>query len=225
VARTSTVTVNVGGNSAISRVTATGTGLGDLIVTGLVEPGPGTGIVPPPGILYEYIDLTPARYTAITGAIISFTVPESWLAEHHINPEQVILYRLTGTGWQALQRESRAIKNSLVYYSAKSTGFSLYAIVGIPEDISIMSSPTEILPVTGSTLPGTGSPVDRINPAGTLSSPSSPLTREPALPIPGTGTDCIMYGIAGCVVLTGIILLVRYWWRRHQNPGLFRRLR
>ena len=62
-----TLTVNVGGDTAVSRATITGTGLSGLIVTGTVRPAPGSGIPPVPQIVYQYLDLVPARYATITG--------------------------------------------------------------------------------------------------------------------------------------------------------------
>jgi PGF-pre-PGF domain-containing protein len=124
------ISVNVGGNTHITRVTVTGTGLKNLIVTSAEATGPGTGIQPPPGIINKYLDLTPARYTTITSAQISFVVPQSWLVENHLTPQQIVLYHNVGTGWQALPTTFVKNKNGENYYTAESPGFSRYAITG-----------------------------------------------------------------------------------------------
>ena len=85
-AATSSVDVNVGGDSAVSQVTVTGSGVGGMIVTGTVQSGPGPGMPAAPGEVYQYLRLVPARYSTITGAEIVFSVPESWFAEHTLSP-------------------------------------------------------------------------------------------------------------------------------------------
>ena len=74
-----TVIVNIGGNGAAGKATVTGTQLAGLIVTGTVQPGPGSNLTAPPGIVFQYLTLVPARYGSITNAVINFTVPQAWL--------------------------------------------------------------------------------------------------------------------------------------------------
>jgi PGF-pre-PGF domain-containing protein len=124
------ITANVGGNTAVNRVEVTGTGHNGLIVTGKVATDPGADIAEAPGTVYQYLDLVPARYTTIDQAVISFTVPLAWLDGHHIPPQNVVLYHLTGTTWTALPTRFVKTEGSLNRFTATSPGFSRFAITG-----------------------------------------------------------------------------------------------
>jgi uncharacterized repeat protein (TIGR02059 family) len=96
-ATTSTTDVNVGGDSAVSQVAVTGTGVNDIIVTSTVVSGPGEGnAAPSGGPVYEYMDITAARYTTISEAVMTFTVPVSWLNENHVGPENIVMNHQEG---------------------------------------------------------------------------------------------------------------------------------
>ena len=69
--------MNVGGNSAIRRVTITGRDIADIIVTAEKLPSLASGIPPIDIPVYQYIDLVPARYSVISSALIEFDVPLS----------------------------------------------------------------------------------------------------------------------------------------------------
>jgi hypothetical protein len=147
------VTVNVGGSTAVTQAVVTGTGISGLIVTGTGASGPGRNAGTPPGIVYQYLDLTPARYTTITGAEIRFSVPQSWLDEHHVTPQGVVLYRAAGSGWQALATTFIRSEQGRNYFTATGPGFSRFVI-------------------TGQAGPGTGSP-------GSVPLPAGPVTETP----------------------------------------------
>jgi len=116
----------------VSRVEVTGTGITDLIVTGTVLSSPGAGISPSPDTIYEYISLVPAQYTTITGTTITFTVPVSWLEEHHMSPQNIVMYHYTGKEWVALPTTAGAASQGKITFTAISPSFSLYAISAQP---------------------------------------------------------------------------------------------
>ena len=64
--------------------------------------------------------------------MIHFTVPQAWLDENHIDPNSIVLYHQTANGWEALPTTVLSTKDGTVYFSAQSTGFSLFAIAGTP---------------------------------------------------------------------------------------------
>jgi len=129
-AHVTTVTVNVGGDSVVNRVDVTGTGQNHLVVTGKLEDDPGINIDEAPGTVYQYIELTPAQFSTIDSAVISFPVPVAWLNSHHITPNDIVMYHLTGTSWMALPTTYMGQDGSLDRFTATSPGFSRFAITG-----------------------------------------------------------------------------------------------
>jgi PGF-pre-PGF domain-containing protein len=190
-------------------VDATGVKVNDLIVTATNVNGPGTGIQPPPGIINEYVDITPERYTTITGAQITFVVPQSWLVDNHLTPTEIVLYHNVGTGWQALPTTFIKNENGENYYSAASPGFSRYAITG---QVNLTTSSGNV--TASPAAPTIGDQVkSSTTPPPTFAAPSPRQTRVPmpAQPVttttPRAGLD--MIPILGALVLCGAIFLFR----------------
>jgi len=216
------VSVNVGGDSAVSSVTVQGTGLSELIVTGTVMDGPGTHLPPVPGVLYQYIDLTPARYLTIDGTEIFFAIPGRWLKEHGLEPEDIVLYRATENAWQALPSRVAEVKNGEILFSAESPGFSLFAIAGTPRERVTQSAPEMANPPNENadtmTTPSSRSP-EQPAPVRT----TVPVAVSPDMPVSSSPVVLVIAGIAGCCGIAGAGVVVRRWWMRRQNPALFRK--
>ena len=212
------VIVNIGGNSAASGIAVTGTGLSGLVVTGMTQAGPGPAIPLPPGIVYQYLDITPVRYTTITGAAITFTVPLSWLEEHHFTSQEIMMYHYTGGKWVALPTTAGTTANGLAMFTATTPSFSLFAIVGQPAD-SVSTTP-EVQ--TFRDLQADTTPV----PAPAIQVPvASQITAVPVpAPVPSASFGSLLtptlIGVCGIGLLGGG-LLARRWWLRRQNPALF----
>ncbi len=213
-----TVTVNIGGGTKAWQAVVTGTRLTDLIVTGTVQNGPGSDVNAPPGTVYQYFSLVPARYTSVTKAVISFAIPQSWLDENHMDPKSIVLYHQTASGWEALPTTVLYTKDGTVYFSAQSAGFSLFAIAGTPGT----SSPAV---TTAATIGGV---VDEraTNRAGSAMTPATTQTTAPApAAMAPAGSSPIpvlpAFAVLGCVVLIGCGWYVRRWWIRKQTPALF----
>ncbi|MFA5267672.1 MAG: PGF-pre-PGF domain-containing protein [Methanoregula sp.] len=207
-----TITVNIGGDSKAWQAIVTGTKLSGLIVTGTVQSGPGTNQTAPPGTVYQYISLVPARFTDISKAVIHFTVPQAWLDENHIDPKSIVLYHQTANGWVALPTTMLSTKDVTVYFSGESAGFSLFAIAGMP----------------GVTIPDATATTTREIMSDVVHTPiptavaKAPVTTQttapPAAPSPLMN---IVLVIAAIGILTGGGFMVRRWWIRRQNPALF----
>ena len=196
----------MGGDSAVARVTVTGTGTSGLIITGRMQSSPGAGIPPAPGIAYQYIDLVPARFEEITGANITFSVPAAWLEEHGFTPGEIVMYHYNGTAWEALPTWVVDNSGSTVTFRATTPGFSLFAITGI-RDESAVTTPT---PQT------TSSAVAQPTATQTTAAPAG----EPAPEFP-LGTGALAGGVI--LVLIGAGYLIRRWWIIRQNPALFKK--
>ena len=124
------ITVNVGGDSSIYRANVSGTGLSGLIVTGAIPSESVQSISPAQGNAYEYINLIPARYTTIEQASILFTVRQSWLDEHNMTPQNIVLYHLSNSTWTGLPTILLKTENGRSYYTAQSSDLSRFAIAG-----------------------------------------------------------------------------------------------
>jgi PGF-pre-PGF domain-containing protein len=212
-----TITVNIGGDSKAWQAIVTGTKLSELIVTGTVQSGPGANQAAPPGTVYQYIRLVPARFTSISKALIHFTIPQVWLDENHIDPKSIVLYHQTANGWEELPTTVLYTKGGTVYFSAESAGFSLFAITGMP---------SEVTPATIAILQEiTGSVVQAPAPAAAVKAPITTQTTappaasaKPAAPSPLLNTILV---IAAIGILAGAGFIIRRWWVQRQNPTLF----
>jgi PKD repeat protein len=214
-----TVTVSIGGDSKAWQAIVTGTKLSDLIVTGTMQPGTGGNFTAPPGVIFQYISLVPARYTTITKAVINFTVPQAWLDENHIAPGSIVLYHQAANGWEALPATVLSTKDGTVYFSAQSTGFSLFAIAG---------TPTSLTPATVATTQGSMSAVVQ-TPAPAAALMKAPVTTQttsppatPAKPAAPSLLLNIVLVIAAIAIPASGGFIARRWWIRRQNPALFR---
>lgn len=207
--------VNIGGNSAVDHAEVTGSGINNLIVTGMQQSGPGTGIPPLPGPVYQYIGLVPARFTSITAAAITFTVPAAWLEEQGIPTGNIALYHYENGAWVALPTTVVSTANGIVTFTATSPGFSLFAIAGTPG-----TSETPGVRTIGD-LAGDSGPAaeDRAGPQAPV------VTQTTAAPAPASqsspGSLLPVIALAGLIILAAGGFVVRRWWIRRQNPTLF----
>ncbi|MCM2466407.1 hypothetical protein DIC75_08850 [Methanoculleus sp. CWC-02] len=189
--------MSVGGNSPVSKVSVTGTGIGGLTVTGTVQSLP--------GIVYEYFSLVPARYTTITAATITFSVPAAWLEEHGLSAEDIVLYHHNGAAWTALPTTAGATENGQVTFTATSPGFSLFAICGV-EQAGAVITPTAATTTSRAVAEPTAEQTTAVLPQP-----------APEFPLP-----MIALVTGAVLVLAGAGYLIRRWWMRRQNPALFR---
>jgi hypothetical protein len=222
---TENITVNAGGSSAINRAVVTGTGIINLILTGTEKSRPDDGPYPP-GTVYQYIDLIPARYGTITGAEIFFSVPQEWLNGHGIAPDTIVLYHRTGTGWVALPTRVLTTKDGTVYLSAASPGFSLFAIAGVTgTPVAAAPAPASSVTITAAETARVADPVE--TPVTRL--PVAHQTTSAPAPVPepsaSSGFPYVMpvLAVTGCIVIIGGGWYVHRWWIRRQNPALFRK--
>jgi PKD repeat protein len=214
-----TVTVNVGGDSKAWQAIVTGTKLSDLIVTGTEQHGSGSNCTPLQGSIFQYFSLVPARYGTITNAVINFTIPRSWLDENQIAPGSIVLYRMTPDCWQPLPTAFLYSKDGTAYFSAKSAGFSLFAIAGTPS----VATPV----ITMKTPAAVNMPAQPQTPAAAVNDAVAAQTTVPPAPVQApAGSSAfpvvpVLIGIGSVVLIAGG-WYIRRWWIRRQNPALFR---
>ncbi|MBI4439852.1 PGF-pre-PGF domain-containing protein [Candidatus Woesearchaeota archaeon] len=84
--------------------------------------------------VYQYLELNPEGVddNDISAVTVNFKVEKQWLNENSISSGQVVLYRLVGNEWVALETNMVGEYGDFFQYSAYSPGFSYYAI-GVAE--------------------------------------------------------------------------------------------
>lgn len=229
----STISVNVGGNSAVSQVSLTGTGTNDAIVTAMLEQSLPESVPSLNSPVYQYIEITPTRVTTISSAEITFTVPQSWLDEHHVtlgsiyDPCPVVLERYHDGQWTTLPTQYTGNVYGTPTFTAQSPGFSTFAIT-INPNITTMT-PTEqiggnLTQVTLATTPTqishevtqVQSNIYETN-TNVSTSPEN-MKKRSAI----NSEFLLIVGCVGCIGLIGGGLLIRRWLIHRQNPALFK---
>jgi PGF-pre-PGF domain-containing protein len=208
------LTVNVGGDSAIRRVTITGKNISGIIVTGkIIEPTPlGSPKIPIP--VYQYVDVTPAHFSVISDIQLEFDIPLESMGDQNISRKEVGLYLFQNGTWIALPTYTTGTKNGRVHYVAGSPEFSLFAITINNKPFSqSQESAFSISPETDTILKEhEGKPgVPAVsNPPVLPGISDTSIPEQPDRPI-----------FSGIIVISTIVIsavLLRYWWIRRQNP-------
>jgi PGF-pre-PGF domain-containing protein len=220
------VSVNAGqiGHTSITGVDVTGTGVRDIVVTAAEVNGPGTGIPPPPGFVYEYVDISPVHFTEITASAIHFYVPLAWLEEHTLAPQEIVLYHYSGTAWESLETVLERIEGGRAYYTAASLSFSRFAITGqvtVSGNQGNATAGTTMTIGDLSGMTGTVAPTYTALPAG--SEPVAVKRTAAPAPVSDDGFPfftVFLIGAAGILAI-GIAAGIRRRWRHRQNPALF----
>jgi PGF-pre-PGF domain-containing protein len=137
----------------------------------------------PAGQVYEIqqVTLYRADSSAVSGAIISFAVENSWLKTNGLTSADIVLMRYADGAWQSLQTTFVEEKDGKAYFTAKTPGFSYFAIVG---------ESGEAVPAEALAAEATTTPVTTTAPAGTTAAPATTPAQSPvfwALPFAALG--------------------------------------
>ncbi len=160
-----------------------------------------------PGGVLAYIDMdTLIKEEQVEYADITFRVPKSWIDEEEIDAEKVALYRYDGT-WTKLSTNKVGEDASYVYYTARSPGFSYFAIAGekLVAPPPITTPPTTPAP----TAPATPAP---ITPAPTTPAPTAPPLTTPVPAVPPE--QPWIKWILALVIIIMVAAAVYYYTRR-----------
>jgi PGF-pre-PGF domain-containing protein len=162
--------------------------------------------------VYKYIRINrqSIQDSGITKVVMRFKVTKSWITDNNIDPATIALKRYGGGQWNTLTTTKLSEDTDYVYYSAESSGFSVFGISGEVATPVATTAPT--------TTPAPTTPPPTTQPPAT----TSPPTPTPApTPVPTTAvswTDKIAIAI---LILLGIIAamegysrLRRWYYRR-----------
>jgi PGF-pre-PGF domain-containing protein len=115
-------------NSTLSGITVRASGSANSIITRIslvIQPSvPGLGS---PAYALFSINST-LQDSNVTSAEYNFSVPDSWVMENNISPDQVTLYKLTGGSWTPLPTSLIGNSSGMYYYSAASNSLSTYVV-------------------------------------------------------------------------------------------------
>jgi PGF-pre-PGF domain-containing protein len=201
--------VNVGGDSAISRVTVTGQGISNIIVSASKLASLPSGVTPVDMPVYQYIDVVPARYTLISAALIEFDVPLFPIAHHTASMNNVSLCMFKNGTWVNLPTYTTGSKNGKTLYRAESPEFSLFAIT-IQNETCI--PPHESVPTVS---PVSGKSAGHESQESNISAiPEIPVKNTPGGSNTGFSFVLLIFSIMGMIGIVIGVVLIRSWWVR-----------
>jgi PGF-pre-PGF domain-containing protein len=116
---------------AVTRVRITAeTDVQNVRVDVVVLPTVPSGVPAVGSPVYSYFDITTTIDTAhMREATIEFRVPRSWVARHDIDEQTIELLKYAG-GWESLPTQRIGADSAYLYFEAKTSGFSLFAVAG-----------------------------------------------------------------------------------------------
>jgi PGF-pre-PGF domain-containing protein len=227
IGKTITETVNIGGGSAVTRAEVTGTDLGkNLVVTAFPRSSLPSNMSVPQTTVYQFISLTSSTIPGIVNqTTLEFSVPQSWLTEHGFTVGDIVMMHFDNGQWHSLATRYISQNSGNVFYRAITPGLSYFAIVYQKAGTDMGTSITLVTTTVPSTIAVAGPSVKEsptqivITTEKTQAVPPAPVTNS----VVGIPMTTIIVGIIGAIAVIAGAFLVRRWWIRRQNPGLFRK--
>lgn len=228
-AASSTVAVNVGGNSAITSVAVTGTGVSNLIVTALPQSAPPASVTAPATTVYQYMEVVPARYTTISSVTFNFNVPVTWLAEKGFtkNDMTLMLWDPAANTWSSIPTAIISENQGIVTYQSIAPHMSEFAIAY--KKGAAAQAQASVTAIQTS-MPLDASPVTIVTTNPLSISPTNPTPTETIAPAPvtpptgGIPLTTMIIAVFAIIIIVAGAYLTRRWWIQRQNPALFREL-
>jgi len=180
-----------------------------------------------PPAYYLDINIQWIREDVVKEGDIRFSVDDGWLKDQGIAPIDLVMTRYYDNTWGELPTRMEKYSNGRYYYVATTPGFSYFAVTrkgaGVPTTAPTLTSLATITRqiTSESTTMATTRQVTsavRTKPVTTTTVPPVSAAESPEFPI-----IWIVYGVAGLTGFIVIIVFVRRWWIRRQNPALFRK--
>jgi PGF-pre-PGF domain-containing protein len=199
--------VNIGGDSAISRVRVTGQDTEGCIVTARKIAAPPSLVMPPENRVYQYVDITSTGCPFISGMQLEFEVPSSYIKNYQSTADGVRLFQLRNQSWVCLPTITQGSKNGFALFLGNSPEFSIYAIAllnqtNVPagEDALVVISTNPVIAEES------GNPVLPVI-SRTMPNPFTPVVSD-------YGFSWITLAIS-IFLITGVVtgvILIRRWW-------------
>jgi PGF-pre-PGF domain-containing protein len=204
----------------------------DLIVT---DAGSMTN-VPDDRTFVGIVTISPVAVnpSEISTGTISFEVSMTWLSNHGLAPEDIVLMRFHNNEWTELPTTYLYEAGGAYYFTATTPGFSYFAIANRANTTPAKPTATiTSIQVTSATAGSTqAATVTFATPASVKAASSAPVTSATTVP-PAAGTNtggsagiptlAILAGIGAIAIVAGGAIIVRRWRMQRQNPALFRK--
>jgi len=177
------------------------------------------------------IALVGVNPSAITSGTISFTVSGSWLSQHDLTPQNIVMMRNDGNGWSELPTAFVGQEGNAYTFTATTPGFSYFAITTrLLNATAEVSLPVNTPQTNAQVVPaGSNAPLPSSSPSGESIPTTAPVaiqtTAVPAAAGAGPGSPPLLLisgGLAGIVIVIVAGFFIRRRWIRRQNPALFR---
>jgi PGF-pre-PGF domain-containing protein len=163
---------------------------------------------------YEEITVVNAEPNTIDHGEITFTVNGAWLTAHQVSPAEIVMERYHDNQWAELTTTFDHESGNVFYFTAETPGFSYFAIAVRQAEAQATPSP---VPSTEATIQAQGT--TSTGPVATRTT-AVPVVHGPVTGIPPLAVE----GLGGIVMISVVLILIRRWWIRKQNPALFREL-
>jgi PGF-pre-PGF domain-containing protein len=174
-----------------------------------------------------YLDITIQwiRQDVVREGDIMFSVDEGWLKDQGIAPADLVMMQYHDKTWSELPTRMEKYSNGRYYYGATTSGFSYFAVTRKGAGAST-TTPT-LTSLATITQQIKSESTTRVTPRPVTSAVrTKPVTTVPPV-LPAESPEFpliwIVFGAAGFAGLIVIIVFIRRWWIRRQNPALFRK--
>jgi PGF-pre-PGF domain-containing protein len=182
-----------------------------------------------PPAYYLDIKIKWVREDAVKEGDVRFSVDKGWLKDQGITPTDLVMTRYHDNTWSELLTRMEKYSNGRYYFVATTSGFSYFAVTregaGAPTTTPTLTSTVTFTQQIKSE--STTSAITR--PVTPIQVPKKPVTATTTVP-PASHEESpefpiiwIVFGVAGFTGVILIIVFIRRWWIRRQNPALFRK--
>ncbi len=168
---------------------------------------------------------------SISQGTITFAVAGSWLSQHGVNPQDIVLMRDHDGHWSELTTSFDHQAGNTYYFTATTPGFSYFAITtrvnAMTGNTTTVTATPTVTVITNAVTPLAPTTVPTYSRSATtpVTTQTTAVPASDAGPAGSTGIPvlAVITGIVGIVIVTVGGVLVRRWWIRRQNPALFRK--
>jgi Predicted solute binding protein len=177
----------------------------------------------------ESINLVGVIPSLVQGGTITFAVSGSWMRDHGVKTEDIVMMRDHDGTWAELPATFDHVTGDTYYFTAATPGFSSFAVATRLNSSAAVNAtaPAATTEITSSpTLTGmTSTTTTTVTTRETLVPQTTAVPAPASMPSGSSGIPVLwaVAGIAAIAIAAVGGFLVRRWWIHRQNPALFRK--